>query len=228
MLYRVQEKKYSTRRLQQEQETPDGGNGENRRFLEEEDNFRMLATSLVTLQVMAVPNSVLYPSPLVLALSLNTKRSQLNTNLRNFDPTYTITATEFVKYQPAYSGDPSFVSTGTNQAVFSGKLNNYGWLFVVCVKVSEDKGTPTAYQVWNGLSSNNVKNPSASVEVSTIGQSFTLTVYDLDASSKYNAYVIGGSAHPGFPDLMDSTQVKKLSFTTNDIPIGKIYLDSWF
>jgi len=150
---------------------------------------------------------------------LNDKTSELDDRLNNFDTSYTITATNFTRYTPSFSGSPSFVSSTLYTASFTAALNNYGNVYVVCVKASEDTGTvPSPYQIWQGFNSKNIEVPSGSVEVSEKNTGFTITVEDLDSDSSYNAYIIGGSAHPGFPDLMGSSKVVTVSFKTQTPP----------
>jgi len=177
--------------------------------------------TVIHLQIMAIPNSTLYPSPYDLALMLNSKRTQLEERLNHFDHTYTITASNFIRYVPSYSGQPVWSEVGDDWSTFKGALNTYGNLYVICVKKSEDPGTPTAYQVWRGFTSRNVETFSGRVEVSQASSEFTVNITGLDYGTEYNGYIIGGSVHPGFPDLMPDSSVVSVSFKTNTPPIGK-------
>lgn len=40
-------------------------------------------------------------------------------------------------------------------------------------------------------------------------------------NTEYNVYIIGGSAHPGYPDLMESSQIQLISARTLFIPSCK-------
>jgi len=64
----------------------------------------------------------------------------------------------------------------------------------------------------------NIPAPSASVEVSTPYTDFTLNVENLEPLTSYTAYIVGGSAHPGYPDLMSQSSVIAIQFTTSEPP----------
>jgi len=156
---------------------------------------------------MAIPESSVYPSPVNLALLLNERNDMVSSRLTNYDSSYEITSTPFTRYIPAFPTTPSCTSYDAEWAAITGSLNNYGWMFTLFVKASEDFGKPSPYQISNGLNNLNIKNPSGSVEISEAYKSFTVNVTGLDPLTDYNVYIIGGSAHPGYADLFAADNI---------------------
>jgi len=70
--------------------------------------------------------------------------TMLNSRLTNLNTGYTITYSEFVKYKPAFIGTPTEVDVSTNQVVLQVELNNYGWVFAMATKTSQDEGKPSS------------------------------------------------------------------------------------
>lgn len=171
-------------------------------------------STIVYLQLKPSPNTEVFPSPVELALSLNNNRTVLASELQNFDASYTIPATEFKSYVPVFFATPTASNISIYWTQFSVELDTYGFVYVVCVKSSEDLGKPSAYQVSQGFNGSNVQYPSGSVEVSTAFKVFNINVTGLDALTEYNAYFVGGSVHPGYPDLMNDDSVVSVAFTT--------------
>jgi hypothetical protein len=177
---------------------------------------------MIDLQIIASPDSALYPTPNALALMLNTKGTQLLSLMQSYDTSYTITPVDFVRYIPAFSTSPSAIQADYHSATFSAGLNNYGWVFAVCVPQDSDPGTPTALQIKMGFNAQNVEVPNGKIEISTVNQVFTLNVTGLDQLTKYNTYIVGGSAHPGYPDLMDISGVVQIQVATMAAPVSMI------
>lgn len=48
-----------------------------------------------------------------------------------------------------------------------------------------------------------------------------MSLHNLTSQVEYYAYVIGGSVHPGYPDLMDASKIVRLKFKTMISPEGK-------
>ena len=46
----------------------------------------------------------------------------------------------------------------------------------------------------------------------------------MKVDTDYNIYIIAGSAHPGYPDLVDNKKTFDLGVRTDYIAIRKIYL----
>lgn len=181
-------------------------------------------STVIYLQIKATPESAVYPSPLNLALLLNgaTRKSELNSLLSNYDTTYTVTATEFTRYQPGFPVTPACSGLSWNWAAITGTLNNYGFIFTVFLKASEDVGKPSPYQISQGFNSANIQNSHGSVEVSTAYVDFTVNVTGLDPLTDYNVYVVGGSAHPGYPDLGSADSIVIITIKTEAAPVSKI------
>ena len=221
IFFRVQERKYiisvsSTSRLLQDQKD------QNDLDLQEENRALASETSIIYLQIMAIPESSVYPSPVDLALLLNERSDMVSSRLTNFDTSYVITSTPFTRYVPAFPTTPSCPSYDAEWAVIQGSLNNYGWMFTLFVKASEDFGKPSPYQIANGLNNLNIKNPSGSVEISEAYRLFTVNVTGLDPLTDYNVYIIGGSAHPGYSDLFSADNVIILPVKTAPAKTSKL------
>lgn len=210
---KVQQRKYAfSRRLLAEEEDYQSEDQDSRQL-------QLAGSTIIHLQIIAIPNSTYFPSPYELALLLNSKISDLNDKLNNYDTTYTITASNFTRYVPAYSGQPSWDAVGYQWSTFKGALNNYGFIYVVVVPTIDDTGIPSAYQIWRGYTNQNIPTYSGYVEVSTASTQFTINITGLTETTAYNAYIIGGSVHPGYPDLMADSSVVKVNFTTDTPPI---------
>lgn len=54
------------------------------------------------------------------------------------------------------------------------------------------------------MNSTNGVVPSWKIEVSEPYTKYNLSIPGMVPNTEYNVYIIGGSAHPGYPDLMDS------------------------
>jgi len=217
--YKVQERKYiisvsSGSRLLEENENETLPTEVN-------EEGRMLASDIsimMYLQIMAIPESSVYPSPVDLARLLNTRSSMLDSRLTNFDTSYTISGTAFTRYIPGFPTAPTSPSLDWNWAEIGGSLNNYGWIYCVFIKAAQDYGKPSPYQISNGLNNYNVQNPSGKVEVSEAYKVFSINVTGLDPETDYNVYTIGGSAHPGYPDLFSSDDIVIITLRTNPAP----------
>lgn len=60
-------------------------------------------------------------------------------------------------------------------------MNNFGFIYVVCVKASQDFGKPSPYQIYRGYDSRNLNAPHGSVEISTAFTDFTVNITTLEA-----------------------------------------------
>ena len=169
---------------------------------------------------MAEPESAVYPPPVSLASLLNRsdKKARMKAAFSNFDTDFIVTYIEFKRYTVGFSTNPAILNVSFNQVNISCNLDNYGFVYATAVKKDEDLGKPSSFQVASGLSYQNVPLPSNFTE---IGQKFTLfnlTVSYLDSDTDYNLYITAGSAHPGYPDLMNDTSVIFLEFKTLKAP----------
>lgn len=181
-------------------------------------------TITIDLQIIATPESSVYLSPKNLALLLNVRNDMLASRLTNFDSTFAITGTEFTRYIPAFPSTPTNPDLGSEWASLTASLNNYGYVFAVFLVASEDFGKPSPYQILHGFNSKNVKMASGSIEISETYEDFTMNVTGLEPETDYNVYIVAGSAHPGYPDLMASESVVMLTLTTLPPTISKIFL----
>lgn len=106
-------------------------------------------------------------------------------------------------------------------------MNNFGWIYGVAVERdnsdrSGDK--PSALQISLGLDSESIEVPHGKIEISEKYQFFSMSISGLKADTGYALYVIGGNAHPGYPDLMEEKFVETILFTTEPAPPVE-YLD---
>lgn len=189
--------------------------------------LQQVTTSQVTFTVLPEPTSAVYPPPVQLAALLNTenKKSLMKTGFANFDTTFTIQPIEFKRYEVGFSTSPVVLNVSFNQMNMSCNLDNYGYVYAVAVSKDRDLGRPTSYQIANGLDYQNVPLPSGMAEINEKFVLFNLTIDFLDADTDYNLYITAGSAHPGYPDLMNDTKVVFLEFSTLKAPESKHLAD---
>lgn len=136
----------------------------------------------------------------------------------NFDTDYLISPIEFKRYQVGFSATPSILNVSFNQVNVSCNLDNYGFIYAIAMKIDDDLGKPSSFQVASGISYLNIPVPSNFTEITQKFTLFNLTVNYLDSDTTYNLYMTAGSAHPGYPDLMADSQVIFLKFTTPKAP----------
>lgn len=174
----------------------------------------------MTFTILADPESSVYPPPVQLAtwLSKADRQARMKAAFSNFDNSYKITPIEFKRYKVDFSTKPVVLNVSFSQVNISCNLDNYGFVYATAVKKDQDLGKPTSFQVASGLSYQNEPLPSNFTEISQKFTLFNLTVNYLDADTGYNLYVTAGSAHPGYPDLMNDTNVIFLEFTTPKAP----------
>ena len=183
----------------------------------------------LNLQIIAIPESSVYPSPVNLALLLNKKTAALKSSLTYFDTATPITATAFTRYVPGFPTNPSVTGFGSSWTTIQASLNNYGFVFVVLISSANDYGKPSPYQIKHGLTSTNVATFAGSVEISTPYKDFSMNITGLNPLTDYNVYVVGGSAHPGYPDLMTSDSIWILAVKTTAAPASKIiFFESFY
>eukprot|EP01017_Pseudomicrothorax_dubius_P002330 TRINITY_DN10026_c0_g1_i2.p1 TRINITY_DN10026_c0_g1~~TRINITY_DN10026_c0_g1_i2.p1 ORF type:complete len:572 (+),score=94.11 TRINITY_DN10026_c0_g1_i2:553-2268(+) len=171
-------------------------------------------STIINLQIVENPGSEVYPQPRVIALMLNQRKYQLTARMPTLDPSFVISASDFPAYRPSFPNVPYITGFDFSSITLAGQLDNYGWLYAVAIKANETYSMPTSYQIANALNASNVPAPWACVEVTQAYQIFTLNISGLSDGTKYNIFVVGGSAHPGYPDLMDSKRIVTLNVTT--------------
>jgi hypothetical protein len=152
------------------------------------------------------------------------KKAKMVEFFSNFDISYNIVPVEFIRYQVGFSTKPAILNVTANEVLITCNLDNFGYVYAVCVKKEEDLGKPSSYQISTGLSYRNIPLPSNAVEISEKFISFQMLVSYLDPDTDYNMYVTGGSAHPGYPDLMDESLNAFLEFKTLKANESKPYL----
>jgi len=193
-------------------------------------------TTLISFNIISVIESELYPTPKELGEKLNSKKIELAARIPNFDSSYSIPSTEFIKYYPNFVTPPILTRYTWENATFSVRLNNYGWVYAVAIaknisgaianelttttstNVVRSSLPPSALQISLGLDSENMRVPAVKVEVEVKYQYYTLTILNLTELTGYSIFVIGGNAHPGYPDLMQDKFISKLEFNTPESP----------
>lgn len=53
------------------------------------------------------------------------------------------------------------------------------------------------------------------MEVEKKYENISFDIYGLEKDTNYVAYVVGGSVHPGYPDLMSDDEILTVDFKTN-------------
>eukprot|EP01016_Furgasonia_blochmanni_P025095 TRINITY_DN27069_c0_g1_i2.p1 TRINITY_DN27069_c0_g1~~TRINITY_DN27069_c0_g1_i2.p1 ORF type:complete len:198 (-),score=49.40 TRINITY_DN27069_c0_g1_i2:238-771(-) len=131
-----------------------------------------------------------------------------------------IEANDFPRYNVKFPTPPEVYDSTMHSVSVRLQLDNFGWVFVTCIKQADDLTKPTAYQVYRGYNYRNLQVRSAKFEVSVKYKDVNFTIDELEDDTPYTIYVVGGSAHPGYPDLMPDKHVLPLTFKT--LPVPKI------
>lgn len=180
--------------------------------------------STLGVQIQASPDSAIYPKPTTLALTLKKKLSQMKAEFPNFDIATGIKISEFVSYTPDFSVNPSVADISYNSVTISCQLGNFGTVYAVFIKKTEDLGKPQPFQIRKQLTSQNYPVIASSVIVSAKFTAFNLFVTGLDPSTSYTAYLTCASAEPGQGDLASDESTIALVFETSTEPV-KPWLD---
>lgn len=181
----------------------------------------------MTFTILPEPTSAVYPPPVELAKNLNLqlKKQKMQEYFGNFDPTYDIKPVEFKRYEVGFSTRPVILNVSFDEVNVTCNLDNYGYIYAVAVRKDDDLGRPSSFQISRGLSYRNIPIPSSYVEIDQKFVIFNLTVSYLDSDTDYNLYMTAGSAHPGYPDLMNDTSVIFVEFKTLKAPESKISIN---
>lgn len=168
--------------------------------------------------VIAVPTSKVYPSPVKLIEKFISKKALLKQSFQTFADTFPLYYEEFQRYDVNFSSEP-FINKFTNSTVqVVMKLDNYGWGYAVALKNSENLGKPSPYQIQRGLNERNQRKSFQAIKIDQKFKEFQLLIKDLEQNTDYKLYVSAGSAHPGFPDMMSDQMTVILSFKTLTTP----------
>jgi hypothetical protein len=192
-----------------------------------EKGDRKLQSEISTYLALAIipePYSAVYPSPLDLAKKMNlavTKTKMIGT-YPTFDTSYVVPTTEFVAYTAGFASNPVITNITFSTMIYNVRLDNFGWIFCVCVKATQDLGKPSPYQIEHGTDVNNIPVPGTYIEITQSYTYFNVTVNHLDADTMYNLYVSSGSAHPGYPDLLNTNLTNIQAFSTLKSPPSKL------
>jgi hypothetical protein len=154
-----------------------------------------------------------------LLLNRADKKAALSSTFSNFDSDRTITPYNFTRYEIGFSATPRILGVDSSTVNITANLDNFGYIYAVALAKNDDLGSPSPFQIANGLDYKNVPLPSASVEVDQKFILFEFTVKNLDPDTDYNLYMTAGSAHPGYPDYMNEQYTVFLEFKTDKAPI---------
>ena len=185
--------------------------------------------SILKFNVIAEHKSGIYPSPLDLSKILTTKKDKIKENFNNFDLNFQIKSKEFIRYIPNFASKPSIKIFDHNSINLLSKLDNFGWIYAVLIKKNEDLGKPSSYQISKGYNHLNIPKNFGFIEISLKFELFEFYIDGLEADTNYNIYITCGSAHPGYPDLIDNDFIQELDFKTLSTPeIPKLSLEFEF
>eukprot|EP00828_Plagiopyla_frontata_P008076 TRINITY_DN13942_c0_g1_i1.p2 TRINITY_DN13942_c0_g1~~TRINITY_DN13942_c0_g1_i1.p2 ORF type:complete len:188 (-),score=27.01 TRINITY_DN13942_c0_g1_i1:8-571(-) len=166
-----------------------------------------------------------------MAASLINKTSKIFARMELFDQDYDIPYSEVVRYVNEFVEPPEITLILSKSVKIRVRLENYGSVYVSVVpwdaQTFEKPGTPLPQQVFWGYNEYNEETQSAEIEITEAYSYFYITVSELQAETYYTAFLIAGSAHPGYPDLPSQTDVQEISFSTmpaDDIEILNINL----
>lgn len=180
----------------------------------------------LTLSIIPDPYSSVYESPLTIASYMNnsTVREKMYAAYPTYDKDFTIPTTEWQKYEAKFASDPAIYSelTTSSGTSFSVRLDNFGWIYSVCVKGTEDLGKPSPYQIQQGTDVNNIPRPGSYIEIKESYTVYNVSVNYLDADTSYNMYVTTGSAQPGYPDLLNTNSTVLITFKTASKAIPEV------
>ena len=90
----------------------------------------------------------------------------------------------------------------------------------MAIEQSKDLGRPKPFQIARGTNNINLRKLSNELNIDERHEDFEFTILDLEPDTAYNLYFTAGSAHPGYPDLLDEEHTQQLAFKTPPLPIG--------
>lgn len=148
-------------------------------------------------------------------LNNDDKKAKLSETFSNFDSDITIAPYNFTRYDIGFSATPKTTGVNASAVNITASLDNYGYIYAVALAKDDDLGSPSPFQIANGLDYKNVPIPSGSAEVNQKFIIFDFTVKNLDPDTDYNLYLTAGNAHPGYPDYMSEANTVFLEFKTD-------------
>ena len=210
-----------------------------RSYIISSSTSRLLASSsssllsvTFTFQIIPLASSSYFPSPKSLAESLASRVDEFKARIPNYDTTFEIPYSEIVRYKPKWIGNPYIVELDYQKAVISVMLDNFGWVWGVGIQTVTDEcylpvNVSTAlspFQIGRGYNCYNIPAEAWNlVEITKSYSSFNITIDGLQSFTYYNIYLVGGSANPGYPDLMETKYVKMIKvFTSMSPPIERL------
>lgn len=202
------------------------------RLLAASSSSSSLLSVTFTFQIIPLISSSYFPSPKSLAEALSTIVDELEARIPNYDATFEIPYAEIVRYKPKWIGNPYVLETNYQKTVISVMLDNFGWVWGAGIQTANDVcylsvNSSTAlspFQIENGFDCFNIPTEAWNfVEITQSYSSFNITIDGLQSFTYYNIYLVGGSANPGYPDLMESKYVKMIKvFTSMAPPIERL------
>lgn len=182
-------------------------------------------TSLLSFNIIGDIVTEVYPDPKTLGELLNNKTVELQARVDNFDSSYIMPSTSFVKYLPNFVSVPAIYDFNYAHVVISCRMDNYGWMYAIAIErnsSSRSNNAPNPLQISLGVDSQNLPVPNGAIEISSKYQYFYLYVGALKPLTQYTIYAIGANAQPGYPNLMDVNFMREITFTTKAAPESKL------
>lgn len=188
-----------------------------------------MASTKINLNIISIPTTQNFGSPLSLVAILNARKLTLNSSVPNFDALQIISGTEFIPYVPNFIESPVVNGISLYSCSVEASLDNFGFIFLIATETALDKQKPKSVQVWWGYNSRNQVQPANYVAVDIKFTKYTVTISiiviqkigNLKPDTDYNMYVVPGSAHPGYPDLPLDATVQLVPCRTLAFPPSK-------
>jgi hypothetical protein len=79
-----------------------------------------------------------YPSPSIMADSLNNKTIQLKASMATYDSSYSVISSTFLPYKPSFISQPTFLEASWTTANFTVTLDKPGFVYVSAISVAND------------------------------------------------------------------------------------------
>mmetsp|Transcript_20202 Transcript_20202/g.17369 ORF Transcript_20202/g.17369 Transcript_20202/m.17369 type:complete len:201 (+) Transcript_20202:505-1107(+) len=168
------------------------------------------------------PLSTDYPSPLDMGLLLDDKKDELQEKYADIDTSAEITASLFQRYTPSFTSSPSVAEKDYQKIVVSTGLTQDGYVIVGLIENNSGASiiTPTPYQIWKGLKADcQEMDLKMQFRVATPGESELFEITGVEPETTYYVAIIGGSIHPGYPDLMSESSIVVTEVTTDPLPV---------
>ncbi|CAG9324854.1 unnamed protein product [Blepharisma stoltei] len=177
-----------------------------------------LSSTSVTFYIMDKPDSDAYPEPIDMVPILSAAKGKLSSSLNNFNAAQTITGTELVIKECAFSTYPYVLNSSDYKSIsFSAALENDGYIYSILELTNTSKKVPYSFQVFNG--NNYANKPAMSIKAqATAGVAVNSTYSSLSQYTQYTLNVICTNTYPIFPDVAYDSGVATIIHITPKKP----------